>query len=325
MIGIIISLLILAALVVLFAWLARRAWGAKRAWLKWPGVALAGLLTLVLGLVTAVGTIGTYKLYAPRNVPAPAVTVQSTPPTSGQIARGEHLAEVLCAACHSANDELPMSGGGESLSVEVGMPMGDIYAPNLTPGSHLKDWSDGEIFRAIRTGVNDEGRATFMAMIGSRLLSDDDTLALVAYLRASPSVQNETPEFKPTLLLALFTGAGMMNFDPPAATGPIVAPPKAANVEYGQYVVTFVDCAGCHGPKFDGNAPPPAPPSPNLTTVMPEWSKDDFFTAMRTGVTPDGSAMDAVAMPWKAMGKLDDVELEALYLYLHGLTPVTGK
>lgn len=321
MFGVIISLLILAALAVLFAWLARRAWGSKRAWLKWPGVVLAGLLTLVLALVAAIGVSGTYKLYAPRNVPVPPSTAAGTPE---QIARGEHLAEVLCAACHSANDELPLSGGGESLSAEVGMPFGDIYAPNLTPGGALKDWSDGEIFRVIRTGVNDEGRATFMAMIGSRLLSDEDTLALVAYLRASPSAQNQTPEFKPTLLLALFVGAGMMNIEPSAAD-PIAAPPKAVTLDYGKYVLNFVDCAGCHGPRLAGDAPPPAPPSPNLTTVMPQWSKDEFFTAMRTGVTPDGDAMDAVAMPWKAMGKLDDVELEAMYLYLHGLTPVGSE
>ncbi|MBI3761605.1 MAG: cytochrome c, partial [Chloroflexi bacterium] len=97
MFGIIISLIILAALVALFAWLVRRAWGAKRAWLKWPGVALAGFFTLVFGLVTAVGAIGTYRLFAPRSVPVPSVTVQGTPE---QVARGQHLAEVLCAACH---------------------------------------------------------------------------------------------------------------------------------------------------------------------------------------------------------------------------------
>ncbi|MBI3359593.1 MAG: c-type cytochrome [Chloroflexi bacterium] len=324
MIGTIISLLILVALVALFAWLARRAWGAKRAWLKWPGVVLAGLFTLLLGLLTAVGAIGVYKLYAPRNVPVPAVTVQGTPPTSGQIARGQHLAEVLCVACHSTNDELPLSGG-DNLAAETGLPLGDIYGPNLTPAGELKDWSDGEVFRVIRTGVNKDGRATFMGGIGSRLLSDEDTQAIVAYLRASPSVQNETPEFKPTLLLALFTGAGLLNFEPPAATGPIAAPSKAVTFEYGKYVVDFVSCDGCHGPKLDGNAPPPAPPAPNLTVILPQWSKEDFFTAMRTGVTPSGEEMDPVAMPWKAMGKLDDVELEALYLYLHGLTPVTGK
>lgn len=321
MFGTIISLLILAALVALLAWLVWRAWGSKRAWLKWPGVVLAGLLTVVLTLLTAVGAVGTYKLYAPRNVPAPAVTAQGAPE---QIARGEHLAEVLCAACHSTDDALPLSGG-DNLTEGIGLPLGDIYGPNLTPAGELKDWSDGEIFRVIRTGVNKEGRATFMAQIGSRLLSDEDTQALIAYLRASPSVQNETPEFKPTLLLALFTGAGMLNFDPPAATGPITAPPKAANVEYGKYIADFTSCDGCHGPKLAGDAPPPAPPAPNLTVVLPQWSKDDFFTLMRAGVTPDGRQIDEAAMPWRASGKLDDVELEALYLYLHGLTPVTDK
>ena len=31
--------------------------------------------------------------------------------------------------------------------------MGVLYATNLTPGGPLKDWTDGEIVRAIREGV----------------------------------------------------------------------------------------------------------------------------------------------------------------------------
>ncbi len=79
MIGTIISLLVLVALVILFAWLVRRAWGAQRAWVKWPGVILAGLLTLILALLTVVGTIGLYKIYSPRSVTVPTVTVRGTP------------------------------------------------------------------------------------------------------------------------------------------------------------------------------------------------------------------------------------------------------
>ena len=51
MIGNILSLLVLVLLVVLFAWLAVRAWRARRAIVKWPGVILAGLLTLVFTAV----------------------------------------------------------------------------------------------------------------------------------------------------------------------------------------------------------------------------------------------------------------------------------
>jgi hypothetical protein len=41
-------------------------------------------------------------------------------------------------------------------------------------------------------------------------------------------------------------------------------------------------------------------------------------------VDPFGHQLDAV-MPWQTTGKLDDVELEALFNYLHGLSPVASQ
>ncbi len=313
MIGTIISLLVLAALVALFAWLSRRAWGAKRAWLKWPGVVLAGLFTLLFALLTVVGVIGTYKLFAPRSVPVPAVTVAGTPE---QIARGEYLAGVLCAACHSADDELPLSGGG-NLSAETGLPLGDLYAANITPAGGIGNLSDGELFRLLRTGVNEEGRATTMtALMGARSLSDEDTLAVMAYLRSAPPVAGETPEFNPTVLTALFAGAGLIPFNVPATVDVVTAPPKAATVEYGAYVLAFMDCSGCHGPKLDGDVPPPNPPAPDIRGYASDLSKGVFFDVVRDHAA---AAEPDEIMPWRFMGRLDDVELEALYLYLRGV------
>ncbi|MBI2061427.1 MAG: cytochrome c [Nitrospirae bacterium] len=312
----IISLIIVAALAVLFGWLARRAWLAHRAWLKWPGVALAGIFTLLMGCLVVVGARGTYKLYA-RHSPLPAIRpIEITP---GRVARGQMIAASLCAACHATNGGLPLSGG-RSLSDDAGLPLGDVYPPNVTPGGTIQDWTDAELFRVIRTGVNREGRSTVMSMLGSRLLSDEDTECLVAYLRSAQSVQNETPAYRPTLLLALFIGAGLMPIDPAPAVER-AAPPRAVTPEYGKYVLDFVSCDGCHGPKLDGRAPPPNPPAPNLTLIMPRWSKEDFFKAMRTGVTPDGQVMKDT-MPWRAMGQLEDMELEALYVTLHALEPI---
>src|SRR5512136_2184475 len=73
MIANIISMLVLIALVVLFAWLVKRAWGSKHWFVKWPGVVLAGLLTLVLAAATGVAGIGFYRLSAPQSNPVPDV------------------------------------------------------------------------------------------------------------------------------------------------------------------------------------------------------------------------------------------------------------
>lgn len=40
--------------------------------------------------------------------------------------------------------------------------------------------------------------------------------------------------------------------------------------------------------------------------------------ALRTGRRPDGTAIDQ-SMPWRLMRQMTDVELRALYAYLHTL------
>jgi|SRR5581483_9774893 mono/diheme cytochrome c family protein len=321
MIGNLLILLILVGIVVLFAWLIWRAWKSKRALLKWGGVVLAGLLTLLFALVTFVLAKGLYDIYRPYPVAAVNVSIAGTPE---QIARGEHLATVLCASCHSQNGQPPLTGGN-NLSDDSGLPLGDLYAPNITPAGKIKDLSDNDLYRILRTGVEPSGRLTFMAGVTARYMSDEDAQAVVAYLRNSPPVEKQTPPISFSPLLALLGGVGLLGINVPDPLQPVTSPPKAVTKEYGEYVVRFLDCGGCHGPTLSGDAKPPAPPgASNLTVIVPQWSKDDFFQAMRTGVDSTGHQIQP-PMPWKQVGKLDDVELEALYEYLHGLKPIVAK
>ena len=314
MITIIISIIAIIVAAGLFGWLAKRAWASRKAFIKWAGLIFGGLLALVLVLVAVFSSKGLYKLYVKNVLVAPDVTVQGTP---DQIARGEHLAEVLCAGCHSENGDLPLSGG-KNLSADTGLPLGDIYAPNLTPATDIKDWSMQDLFRVIRTGVDDQGRATAMTMVvGPHSLSDEDTLAVIAYLRQSPAVVRATPEFKPNILTALLAGAGMLPLDVPATVSVISAPPKAATVAYGKYVMTFMDCTSCHGEKLDGVVPPPYPAGPDIRNYFSDWSKDDFFNVVHAFSV---SAQPSDVMPWKDISRMDAMELEALYLYLHQAT-----
>jgi len=314
MINIIISIIIVLAFAVLFGWLAKLAWGSRKAFVKWAGLIFGGLLVLILVLAAVLSSKGLYKLYAKNVLVPPDVTVQGTP---DQIARGEHLAKVLCAGCHSTNGDLPLSGG-KNLSADTGLPLGDIYAPNLTPATDIKGWSNADLFRAIRTGVDDQGRATAMTMVaGPHSLSDEDTLAVIAYLRQSPAVVHATPEFKPNILTALLAGAGMLPLNVPATVSVLSAPPKAATIAYGKYVMTFMDCTSCHGEKLDGVVPPPIPAGPDIRNYFSHWSKNDFFNVVHAFSV---SAQPSDVMPWKHISRMDDVELEALYLYLHQVT-----
>lgn len=322
MLGNLIPLVVLVGIIVLLAWLTRRAWRSKRAPVKWVGVVAAGTLTLLFTLGTLVVAKGFFDLYRPYPVAEAHVSIAGTPE---QIARGEQLAAFLCASCHSPNGELPLSGGG-NLSQESGLPLGDIYAPNITPAGRIQHLSDADIFRILRTGVDPDGRLTAMGFFPVRHLSDDDASAIIAYLRQAPAVEGAPPPLNPSPLFLAFTGLGLVKAD--AATAqiqPVSAPPRAATKEYGEYVTNFGACRDCHGAALDGVAPPPAPPgAPNLTLIMPQWSQEDFFRAMRTGVDPTGRQLNAL-MPWKNIGKLDDVELAAMYEYLHSLTPVAAN
>lgn len=314
MLNIIVSIIIVLIIAALFGWLAMRSWKSKNRFIKWFGVILGSLLSLLLLIIAVFASIGLKKLYTLNTLSAPDVTAQGTP---DQIVRGEHIALILCASCHSLNDELPLSGG-ENLSTEAGLPLGDIFAPNLTPATDIKDWPDSLLFRTIRTGLDDTGRATAMtAVVGVHSLSDEDTLAVIAYLRQSPAVVNETPEFKPTLLMALFAGTGMINLDIPSKIDVISAPPKAATVEYGQYVFTYSDCSSCHGKNLDGVVPPPYPAGPDIRNYFSRWSKDDFLNVVHAF---GASAQPGDVMPWKDISRMDNMELEALYLYLHQVT-----
>jgi mono/diheme cytochrome c family protein len=310
--------LILVVLVALLGWLASRAWRSRRALVKWPGFILSGLLTLIVGLITVLAGLGLYRLYAPISLPVPSVTVAGT---SDQIQRGAHLATTVCAGCHSSTGTLPLNGGGKNLSEETGLPLGTIVAPNLTPGGPIKSWSDGEIARAIRQTVNPQGHVLLMPAKSLSHLSDGDVQALVAYLRSQPAVQTQSPAVNPSLLLAVLVGAGLFDISPAKIAEPVAAPQAGPSVEYGQYVVSYYGCKDCHGANLTGGKPP-SPAGPNLTVIVPHWTKDNFLQTIRTGIDPTGHALNPALMPWKDVSKMDDVELEAIYQYLHSLTPV---
>lgn len=59
------------------------------------------------------------------------------------------------------------------------------------------------------------------------------------------------------------------------------------------------------------------PLGPDLGIVK-DWSQAQFITTMRTGVDPNGHRLDD-QMPWRPIGRMDDDELAAIYLYLAGL------
>lgn len=124
-----------------------------------------------------------------------------------QIQRGRYLVTAIgaCQDCHgggSPNDPNWLAGfkpGGPGAGNGQSFPIGAFttYASNLTPdATGLGDWTPQEIYNALKTGKDDEGRTLCPPMPWPvfRNMTDDDIWSIVAYLRNIKAVQNEVPE-----------------------------------------------------------------------------------------------------------------------------------
>lgn len=302
--------LIVIALTVGAGWLTWRATHAHRLWVKMTGGLGAGLLTLVLVAVTLLGGKGIAMLYFPSAPPISNLNIEGTP---GQVARGEYLANIGCVDCHSPNGELPLSGGAD-FAAQYPVPIGSMVPSNLTPGGALATLSNGELFRVIRYGVGKDGRLSgAMVYFPFRQLSDEDTKAIIAYLRSQPAVQNEVRGGDKLNFLAvlLFPLAPL----PAGTDGVIVAPPAGPTAEYGQYVANFGTCRGCHGPDMTGSTDPGGFVVPSARPLVSALSQEQFVEMMHTGIRPGGDPFSE-AMPWQNAAKMTDDDLAALYAYL---------
>jgi mono/diheme cytochrome c family protein len=255
--------------------------------------------------------VGLVKLHA-RSAPAPDLRVVGTPE---QIQRGQAISNGFCSGCHSKTGTLT---GGLDIGDDFPVPIGSFVSSNLTPAGQLSHWSDGDIFRAIRSGMDrDGGWLIIMSYTNSGKLSDDDTLAVVAYIRSLPAAgkQTENPPDHLNLLGIMMLGAGMLPRGKPVSTGVITAPPKGSTLQYGEYILSYQDCRACHGDKLTGGVPGQLGPlGPDLNLVK-GWKFEDFIATMRSGVDPNGHELGK-QMPWRPVGRMGDDELRAVYEYL---------
>lgn len=129
---------------------------------------------------------------------------------TARVDHGRYLVDIAgCAACHTdgalvgAPDETRLLAGS-SVGIAYTDPLqgafpGIAYPSNLTPDAKtgIGAWSDSQIVAAIRLG--DQSPAAHRHLIVMPWpfyedLSDDDTNAIVAYLRSIPAVDHEVPK-----------------------------------------------------------------------------------------------------------------------------------
>jgi cytochrome c553 len=231
-----IALIIIAALMI---WSGFRALRVKRILLKWSGVGLAAVLVLAVSSVSALMVAGMIKQHT-RRAPVPDLKIEAT---REQIARGKAVVDGFCSGCHTKDETLT---GGRDIGEDFPIHVGSFVASNLTPAGRSKRWSDGEIFRAIRNGIDADGHwLTLLSYTNAGRLSDDDIEAVIAFIRRLPAAgkQTQDPPDRLNLLGVAMLGAGMLPSGKPVITGHVGAPPKAPTFQFGEYILSFCQCA----------------------------------------------------------------------------------
>ncbi|WP_407157886.1 c-type cytochrome [Bradyrhizobium sp. STM 3557] len=307
-----VALPIVLAALLTFASL--RAFRHKRRLVRWGVGSIAALLTLIATITSVFALAGLSRLNA-HGAPAVSPTIAGT---AEQVQRGHEIADGFCSGCHAPDDITATLTGDRDLGRHLPLPLGSFVAPNLTPAGRLARWSDGDIFRAIRNGVDPGGRRLFiMSLTNASGLSDDDTKAVIAYLRslrADGRDTGATPD-RFSLLGLVMLGAHLLPEAKPVPTGVVIAPAKAPTAEFGEYILSYQDCRGYHGKALTGGVPGQLPPLGPDLNVVKVWSFDQFAATMRTGVDPTGHELGK-EMPWRPIGRMSDDELRAIYEYL---------
>jgi mono/diheme cytochrome c family protein len=285
--------------------------------LRIVGFIIGGLIVLVVIAVAGL-YLNVIRLRSTTySNPVPEITVARTP---DQLARGQYLVTALpgCAGCHSSNAFAtpPLLDGGHMRDLE---PVGNINPPNLTPGGRTKDWTDGQLSRAIREGIDkDSHPLAVMPSPDYHTMSDEDVQAVVAYLRGQPAVQRDPGGVSFTFLGTMIISTGGFPLANQAPAGTVTAPPRGPTAAYGKYLASITGCATCHGPALDAQKIPPGPPPGPSLRIVKFWTDADFLSTLRTGIDPAKHQLSD-NMPWRQYGQATDDDLKAIYQYLISL------
>jgi len=315
------------------------------------------VVAIALLAVVALAAIGVsyLALRKPDQQPASAEKIDATPQ---RLARGQYLVNhvSVCLDCHSERTPaygFPIKPGGEGAkgfiwNRDAKFP-GILAAANITPDPEtgLGNWTDGEILRAIREGVDREGNALFPIMPYGhyRNLSDEDAKSIVAYLRTLEPLRYEKPEKALDMPLPFIE-----KFIPKPVTAPVPEPNRADTLAYGKYLVDVAACAECHTPKndkgesiagmelaggFEMHAPGVRVVTANITPHSSTWmgtaTKEQFiarfksFASINASNAPPADKGRNTLMPWLTYSGMTEEDLGAIYAYLKTVKPVENK
>ncbi|MBA4053382.1 MAG: cytochrome C [Marivirga sp.] len=308
------------------------------------------LFLLVIVIIAAL--VSYVKTALPDVGEPPALKVEMT---EEQIERGRYLANSVCVCmdCHSTRDFSKFSGpltegtlgrGGDRFDQSIGIP-GVFYAKNITPAS-IQEYTDGELFRVITTGVNKHGRAMFplMPFLYYGKMDKEDIYSIIAYLRTIEPIQNDVPESVPDFPMNLIINTIPKKGDPQER------PKPSDQLAYGAYLVNASGCIECHtqvekgqimkelafsgGREFkfpDGSVVRSSNITADHETGIGKWTKEQFLARFKTFgdsayVAPSVKPGEFnTIMPWTMYGKMTEEDLTSIFTYIQTVSPIKNK
>ena len=308
----------------------------------------------VLGALVVLAILGmVVKFYvlSPKSRPAQAMTAPTTPEA---IARGKYLTNhvAACVGCHSPVQETVPGEPPVEGKLGAGRDFGDwgpavpfhLRAPNLTPDKEtgIGSMTDGEVIRAMREGVGKDGRALFPQMpfqTYAQTLSDDDSLAIVAYLRTLPAIKNDPGRTEIRFPVSMF----IRGVPKPLEASPPAPPAATDKLARGKWLLQVCSCNDCHdsvdphrkkipGKALAGGQPFPLPNgkgvavSSNITsdkaTGIGAYSDEDLMRVFNEGKGKTGRFL--YVMPWSYYAGLTKEDKEALIAALREVPAVAN-
>ena len=215
-------------------------------WIGWTVLGFGGLIAMGLLFVL---------IRFPREIPVEDLVIEPSPE---RVERGRYLVNnvAFCMNCHAERDWGSMSGqivpGTEGKGAMQNIfGDGPVYAANITPHA-LGDWSDGQIKRALTSGLNAEAKPLHpnMPYFTYADMSEEDVHAVVAYLRTLKPIEHDPPRAAPSPLISLVARILPKPYTPKPPPNP------EDSVAVGRYLTQLAGCQDCHRSDFFGRTGP---------------------------------------------------------------------
>jgi mono/diheme cytochrome c family protein len=275
--------------------------------------------------IATLGACATFSTLAPIEPPSRASF------DAALITKGAALAVIgNCIDCHTAADGKPFAGGRPLETL-----FGTIYGTNITPDpdTGIGRWSEDAFRRALREGVDREGRHLYPVFPYDHFtrMTDEDVRALYAFVMTRDPVHavppaNELPfpvgnrsligvwkalyfergVFRPDATQSTQWNRGAYLVQGLAHCGACHTPRNALGAEVRQQDLAGGVVQGWHAPALDASSPAPVP-----------WTAETLYKYLRTGLDDlhaiAAGPMDPVV---RNLAKAPEEDVRAIAVYI---------